>query len=410
MLNGVKLLVSAVTLGLLGRGLPRPGSPLAVSLLDATPSSVAAGQATAALAIELLAAGATEPPDWVCFLAPGPNRVRDGRGPFIVEDVDQVVRLSTEYKGSIDLLIDFEHQFDRAPTNGQPAPAAAWIKELSAKGPDGTPGVWARVDWLPDTAALIRARKYRYLSAAIGHDDRNVVRFVARASLTNHPAVDTATALFSADTNKEHHVTLLQKLLAALGIAATTTEEQAVAHVGALATLAAALAKQMGVELAVLSAMTAEQLTTALTKPLADKIATLSASAKLGADATPDAIVAALRGLGVDPTTHVARSVYDDVAGRLATLTADLTTRQIEEARKAGKLTPAMEPWAKTLSPEQLTAFLATAAVIVAPGADPARPALADGSHGLTVAQLAVCKNMGLDPKAYAEANGISAT
>ena len=127
-------------------------------------------------------------------------------------------------------------------------------------------------------------------------------------------------------------------------------------------------------------------------------------------DATPDAIVAALRGLGVDPTTHVARSVYDDVAGRLATLTADLTTRQIEEARKAGKLTPAMEPWAKTLSPEQLTAFLATAAVIVAPGADPARPALADGSHGLTVAQLAVCKNMGLDPKAYAEANGISAT
>ncbi len=363
-------------------------SPLVVSLLDAS----RAEHATALLAsVELQPGEAGDPPEWVRLLAPGVNRARDGRV-YTVVDAAKVVQLSHEWKGAIDLVVCFEHQTDRSKENGQRADACAWIKELSATGPDGTPGVWARFDWLDETRELIKARKYRYLSAAVAHDAAGNVLFVPRASLTNTPALDTTTAFFSVEQPKEK--LMLQKLLAALGLAATVPEDKAIEHAGLLATLAAALAKQLGVELSVLSAMTAEQLTGALAKPLAEKIATLSATAKVAADATPDAIVAGIRALGVDPKDHVARSVYDDVAGRLATLTAELTTSKIEEAKKAGKITPAMEAWAKSMSPEQLTAFLSSAPVIVQPGAEQER-------------QLAV-STLSADEKAEARKMGVS--
>jgi len=332
-----------------------------VALLDAS-----GGGLTAPLSIELLSSGANDPPEWVRFLAPGVNKGRSGRE-YTVLSVDQVTRASNAWKGAIDLICCFEHQFDRARQNGQPAPAAAWIKELSATGPDGSPGLWARVEWLPETAQLIRARKYRYLSAVIEHDAAGNVLRVLRATLTNQPEMDTATALFSALPTKEPTVNLLQKLLAAFGLAATTNEDAAVAHASALATLCAALAKQVGVEIAALSAMTADQVTTALQKPLAERIATLSVLAKVTGEATPEAIAAGIRAQGVDPAQHVARSVYDDVAARLATLTAETRARTIDEATKAGKLTPAMKGWAESMTLEQLTAFLSTAPVIVNP-------------------------------------------
>lgn len=377
-------------------------SPLTVALLDAS----SAGQATPFGPIELLVAGASEPPEWVRFMAPGVNKARDGRS-FTVDDPARIVQLSNAYKGSIDLLVDYEHQFDRAAKNGQPAPAAGWIKELSATGPDGTPGIWARVEWVPAALSKIKAREYRYLSAAIAYDDKNVVQFVPRASLVNHPALDTATALFSAHPNQEHSVNLLQKMLAAFGLAATTPEDDAVKHATGLATLCAALAKLCGVEVAALSAMTADQVAAGLAKPLETKLATLSAAASLGADASADAILAAIRAKGVDPTKYIARSVYDDVAGRLATLTADAKTRLIEEGSKAGKLTPAMaKEFATTLDHAQLSAFLEHAPVIVAPGSGGGGSPQGDGK--LTVATMsaehkAEADRMGVQHQTYVD-------
>ncbi len=196
---------------------------------------------------------------------------------------------------------------------------------------------------------------------------------------------------------------MLAKLLAAFGLAATTPEDKALEHAGKLATLAAALAKTLGVELSVLSTMTAEQIAGALTKPLADKIATLSATAKVTADAAPDAIIAGIRALSVDPAAFVPMTVHQDVSQRLATLNAQLVETQIAEAAKAGKLTPAMVPWAKTLSPEQLTAYLSTAAVIVAPGSDPNKPAPLNVAT-LTAEDKAEAAKFGVSEEAWLKA------
>ena len=340
-------------------------SPLTVALLDADPARWGVvGQATP-MAIELLSSGATEPPEWVRFLVPGVNRGRSGRS-FTVLNADQVTRASNAWKGAIDLICCYEHQFDRSKQNGQPAPAAAWIKELSAVGPDGSAGLWARIDWLPETAQLIRDRKYRYLSAVIEHDTAGNVTRLLRATLTNQPEMDTATALFSAQPRKDIalNATLLA-LLTALGITGVTTDEEAGRKLNPLVALLSALCKSLNIDTAALSAMTAESVATTLQKPLAEKIAVLSAAAKLDATAAPDAIVAGIRALGADPAQFVARSVYDDVATRLATLTAETKGRTIEEAIKAGKLTPAMKAWAETMTPEQLTAFLSSAPVLV---------------------------------------------
>lgn len=371
-------------------------SPFTVALLDAS----GGGQATPFGPIELLAAGAAEPPAWVRFMAPGLNKARDGRS-FTVDDPARIVRLSNQYKGSIDLLVDYEHQFDRAPQNGKPAPAAGWIKELSATGPDGSAGIWARIEWLPDALAMIKARTYRYLSAAIAHDDKNVVQLVPRASLTNQPALDTATALFSAHPQQESPVKLLQTMLGALSLAPTTTEEDFLKLFTPLGALLAALGKQAGIEISALSAMTADQVVAVLAKPLETKLATLSAAASLGADASPDAIVAAIRAQGIDPTKHVDRSVYDDVSKRLATLTAETKTRLVDDGIKAGKLTPAMKTWAEGMSHEQLTAFLTTAPVIVAPGGGGGGDA-PQGGGVLTVA------TMSTEHKAEADRFGVS--
>jgi len=351
-----------------------------------------------AFAIELLTAGDQAVPEWVRLLAPGVNRARDGRS-YTVADAAAVVALSQKFKGAIDLLVDYEHQFDRAPKNGQPAPAAGWIKELAATGPDGSAGVWVRIDWLEDAAAAIRAKRYRYMSAVIAHDKNGVVQFVPRASLTNQPALDVA--LFSVQPVKEPDVKFLEQILAAFGLAAGTDETKAIEHAKLLATLAAALAKAAGVELSALAAMTADQVTAALSKPFADKIATLATAAKLTPDAAPEAIVAALRQLGVDPTTHVARSMYDDVAGRLAALTADTKSKTIEEAMKAGKLTPAMKAWAEGLDVAQLTAFLATAPVIVNP-TTPTPPSNQPGKiTTLTAEQKAEAAKFGVSEESY---------
>src|SRR5262249_46037228 len=126
------------------------------------------------------------------------------------------------------------------------------------------------------------------------------------------------------------------------------------------------------------------------------KIATLTATAKVAADAAPDAIIAGIKALDVDPDKYIARSVYDDVAGRLATLTAANKTALVEQGKKEGKLSPAMETdFVPTLSYEQLSAFLKTAPVIVT-GAAPA------GAAPATVATLSA------DDKAAAKAAGVT--
>ena len=114
----------------------------------------------------------------------GQLNARDGRR-WRLTDADAVVNATRANAGSLDLAIAFEHQAQYAKQNGQPAPAAGWMRELQAR----AGALWARVEWTARAAAMLKAREYRYLSPTFFHTRDGVVMRIEGAALTNAPAL-----------------------------------------------------------------------------------------------------------------------------------------------------------------------------------------------------------------------------
>ena len=84
------------------------------------------------------------------------------------------------------LVVDYEHQTLYKEKNGQPAPAAGWMRWL-----EFTPkGMFAEVEWTDKAAAAIAAKEYRYISAVFSYDTKGYVTKIFHAALTNFPALD----------------------------------------------------------------------------------------------------------------------------------------------------------------------------------------------------------------------------
>lgn len=89
-----------------------------------------------------------------------------------------------------DLPIDYEHQTLRAADNGQPAPAAGWIRPADIAWRPGVGLVAAAVHWTERAAAMIESGEYRYLSPVFSYDRNGEVRDLLHSALTNLPALD----------------------------------------------------------------------------------------------------------------------------------------------------------------------------------------------------------------------------
>lgn len=287
-------------------------------------------------------------------------------------------------------VLDYEHQTLLKEKNGQPAPAAGWLQELAWR---ESQGLFAKAKLTARAAEYIGNEEYLYFSPVfLYHPTTGEVLDVQMGALTNDPAIDNmeelslrAAASFGLDleTEEENPVNpLLLAVLAALGLAETTTEEQAVAALSAHNTN---LRKLLGLD---------------------DK-------------ANGEAMLAACTGLkakastSVDPSQYVPVSVVDGMKADLAALTARLGEREqkdldseIAGALEDGRLHKTMETWARDLGKSNraaLTAYLETAKPIAAligsqtQGKDP----VPDQKTGLTPDELAVCSRMGLTPEQF---------
>lgn len=287
-------------------------------------------------------------------------------------------------------VVDYEHQTLRKEENGQPAPAAGWYQDLQWREGEG---LFAKVQLTSRAAQYIADGEYQYFSPVfLYHPTTGDVLDVQMGALTNAPAIDGMQELslraaasfgFFDDTSEENPVNpLLRGLIAALGLAENTTEEQAVAALSAHTT----------------------------------NLRTL-----LGLDdkANGEAMLAACTGLkakastSVDPSQYVPVSVVDGMKADLAALTARLGEREqkdldseIAGALEDGRLHKTMEGWARDLGKSNraaLTAYLDTAKPIAAligsqtQGKDP----VPDQKTGLTPDELAVCSRMGLTPEQF---------
>ena len=312
--------------------------------------------AVSALAIEL-SAGA--PPTEIRLLPAGSFRAVDGRPGAdlswnLAAPRAQAIVAASASRAS-DLVIDYEHATLSAQQSGAKAPAAGWFKALDWRDGDGLYATDVR--WTATAAEMIGAGEKRYISPVFGWD-RNTgeVLSVLMAALVNSPGLDGLTdlsALAALSFAQESEMDdLLQQLCWLLNLPVGSPPADVAAHLDKIITqlkagpAAAAASFDLGQHLS----------------EMATQVAALSATQPDPAQWAPVTAVSALQN---DLTT--ART-------ELAALRAKVQKGQVDavvvEALAAGKLTPALETWARELGNqnlESLSAYLAS----VTPGMVP---------------------------------------
>ncbi len=314
-----------------------------------------------------------------------PRGALAGAGPWrLTPDAAERI-IAANRARTADILIDFEHQALLAEQNGRPVPAAGWIdpQSLEYRDTGDEPGLYGAVQWVGDTAALIEADQYRYLSPVFPYDADGTPLDLLHVALTNFPAIDEPLyAALSARTAARYRpdapthpedspMTLLQQLLAALGLPESTSENDALAGVAAL-------------------------------KARADTADTQIAALKAAAPATPDPAkyvpIEAMQGMQAQLAALSAR-VNDDEAGRL-----------IEQAMADGRLQEPLREWAQDLGRRDIAALRAyvdkAAPIAALKGMQTGgqAPAGAGGAGSPNDAQLAVCRALGLTAEEFGKA------
>lgn len=297
-------------------------------------------------------------PDWIQLMPLGVSRGRDGRGPYILDDAAAVAQASMSAALEIGIPVDYEHQSEHAPQNGQPAPAAGWIKAMEAR-PDG---LWARVEWTERAAAHIAAREYRSVSPVFYHDAGGHVGRILSVALTNLPNLNlkslNRSEQGSPDQSKD---CIMYKTLASMAGLSEGADEAAV-------------------EKAVTDMLRQAE----LFKKSLDSLGKLLNVP----EATPDEVEKAVN-----------RTVSELGELKAAARAADVE-KLVDEALTAGKITPAQKEWAKTLASqdlESLRAYMATAPDM-RPGAGQVSGSDTLPADSLTPEQKAMCRMSGIAP------------
>lgn len=342
---------------------------------------------TATCSISLPSDGSAVP-DKVHLFPFGTVRGRDGRGPYTLHDkahAARVIATTRAFQGSADLPVDYEHQSQLAPPHIQPRPAAGWIKADSLEiGPNG---IWGHAEWTATASQHLSDRSYRYLSPVFNHAKDGAVLRIVGAALTNFPNLE-LTALAAQGAIMPGDTLTSAKALLGLDGADDATFLQACTD---LAKLTQAFVKHLGLPPETGAAGVMDAL-----MQRANKAPPVQATASQGLDAAALKAIQAVASQAEAYRQQVSQAQVD---------------KAVADAMEAGKVSPAMRPWATALAsqdPDSFSGFLETMPPIFAaimksdfvgrpavPGGDGGTPA------GLSAGQLAVCSQMGMSPEDY---------
>ena len=355
---------------------------------------VSASAQNDAMLLELSAAATTEillvdgkAPEWITLIPAGTFQLVDGRGPFHNFNPEGIISASNTRRGRTKLPGDYDHHIDVATKGAVKGIASGWIQELKVE--DGA--VRARVEWTAAAAKHIRAKEYLYVSPRFSHDDKGNVVSIARFALTNNPAITDLPAIAAAelDAAKMNGGKLMLRLIAALALTASVTEDQVVELVRRL------FEKVKG------DAATAElQVQSASAEVVLTALSAVPTAGKFVSAAEHQRLVDQLNVL----TTKTA-------TGDKARLAAEISAA-VDLGSAKGQLPPAMKEFWVTACTEAgsidpLTNFLKVQPVIVTPGALPLghRPPRAGGeisASDLTEYQLQICRDLRITPEQFA--------
>ncbi len=323
-------------------------------------------------------------PEWIQLCPPG-RIAPTGHPPFINDAAARALILKDFSKRKNDMLIDYEHQ----NRSGGIAPAAGWIKEMQDRGDGPEGGIWGRVEWTDRAAQYLKNREYRYFSPVVFRrlsDDRLVK--IDHGALTNDPAIDGMVPIVNKAGKPEPYGSQKKEdvmpkwLKDLLGMPETATEEE---------------------------------VQTACRKRIADGDTAVEA---LKTPEVPGEIVEAL-GLDKGASVSVCKGTIEGLkkhsetsalAAEVASLKAENAKRKAEDAvmqaLKDGKVTPANTVWAREYAEKDLDGFLAfckAAPKVIETGEVAKGKIPGEGGGALTEIEIAGCKNMGIDPKEFAE-------
>lgn len=347
------------------------------------------GSHIAALSLEIVSNSAT-PAGYFLVFPEGETRSGDGSGrptecdSWKLNSSNGHLLAATLNARPTDMVIDYEHQTLNKEKNGQPAPAAGWLAAGQFEYIDGVGLCNKSPSWTPKGTKSIADREYRYKSPVIAYDTDGNVTNVMNVAITNQPALltlDELTALsakFNNQSNRKQDNSmkpLLAYIVAALGLADTTTEDEA------------------------LTALTAQ----------VDDFKTKATDAKVEIDdAKPLAALSAVftNTSAPDPAKYVPIEVVTALNAQITTLQGnqvDPNAELLTAALSDGRLLPAQEAWAKDYAkqdPEGFKTYLDNAPVIAALNAKQTagkpEPVSGDKITALSSEQKEVATAMGL--------------
>jgi phage I-like protein len=361
---------------------PHPAIALAACVFDAAPGLDAGAGAPGRVLMQITPEGAF-----------GPNDGRAMDVPAWRIDAAIAAAVIAAFNPAQPLVIDYEHQTLNAEANGQPAPAAGWMHGL--RWIDGR-GLFAAPELTARARQLVADGEYRYFSPVFEYSRTSGdVQRVLMGALTNNPAISgmQAVALTAAATarlpvnqplSQENTVTLLQQLLAALGLPAQTTEAQA---------MAACAAHKARADAA---------------------LAALKLQSDAGADAVTAACTALARPAAPDPAQFVPVAVVGELQTNIAALTARQHARDTDDvmapALADGRLLPAEEAWARDTAKTpaglaSLAALLKVRQPIAALSGTQTqgKPPAGQPGTALSADELAVAAACGMTPEQFAK-------
>jgi phage I-like protein len=308
--------------------------------------------------------------------------MRDGRGPFLIRDrahAEQIVAATRQWLGDADFNFDYDHQvaFAAKPGVGGTAVAAGWVKPTDITVQDD--GIYADVAWTAAAAQKLAAREYRYLSPLFLAAKSGEVLQLKNAALVNIGAIDLPA--IAAGLSGEEDDMSFALIAAALGLAATATEQEIVAA--------------------------ATDLKAQKATPATSAIAIAAGLAEAASVEEIAASVTALKAAKPDPAKFVPIEQVSAITAQLGTLNAERAEREVAAAMAVGKLAPAMKDWGLSLFKSDEKAwgdYLDSAPVIVAAGAELGSAKPAAKATTLTADEIAACEMTGTSHEDFLKA------
>jgi phage I-like protein len=305
---------------------------------------------------------ATKVPSEFRIFASGDIRTKKGVFTFDDEAAEQVMKHAEEWGN--DYSLDYDHgafSLFSSPGSGM---AAGWYK-LEVR--DGE--LWAvGLEWTEKARTHLEAREYRYFSPTFRHEEGGRIVELLNIALTNIPATKNMKPLMASlvDENPEdedEETPPMKTLLAMLGLKDNATEAEAIAALGTERETASSLTHLTG------------------KKTVREALAVVEA-------------------------WRVVVGKYEEQATELSQLKQVAAKREmdlvVDEAKRAGKLPPAMEPHIRKMELSAAKAFLEAMPAVVKGGGEGNREAPhSEGSVALSAVEKEVCAQLGVKPEEF---------